>query len=696
LVVLGDICPIGQSIELAVCELKPFSELEKGFGKNIQIIGNLECSFTTSDSGIPLKWANLKASPQVVSTLEGLSLAVLANNHIADFGSQGLHETISLLERNGIKHVGYGRNLDEALRTQFLQLGERKLGVVALNCPTTNSENLATHLTGGVAPLGMENLRRAVQSAKSQCDALLVYLHWGCEWVHDPVPDQLRMARLAINSGADAVVGCHSHTIQSYEQYKGRWIFYGLGNFLFGSGEAKEAKPDGTIVRHPLRLEPSNRESLAVSFSIQPDTGGGRLKLDQIQPMAFGDDWIPKPIGAEALSFDLQDANKKLAIYAERQQSALEQTEEPAFISKFRNGVLAYWYSQDPITITIAQKEKDESEKKPPGNRQRFVSRIRGAINPWLEKKRLSLRIRSKWRKDARHLPLTPEHWELYNIIHRLCWRELHDFPNLIQCRDFNDRIQWLKLFDQHEAMARCSDKILVRDYIRERIGDKYLVRLYQVRARFEEINFDALPNQFVIKTNHDSGTVILVRDKNKWDKASAATRIQNSLKQTYGWLNGEWAYAFVKPAILIEEFIEPERTAPPPDYKFYVVEGKVRFVHFIYDRGADTKEQTVDRDGNDLATELYPSFKLGAAFRKPECWPEMLDVAERLGKGFKCVRVDLFCSNNRIYAGEMTFWPMFGCYKGEGQKKLGPLLDFDRSTFQPPIYHRAKSSCQK
>jgi hypothetical protein len=323
----------------------------------------------------------------------------------------------------------------------------------------------------------------------------------------------------------------------------------------------------------------------------------------------------------------------------------------------------------------------------------RFLKNCGRGIKKRADREYLSLRIQGKWMSDKRQLPLTRAHKELYRNIHLLYWRELHDFPNLVKCRDFNDRIQWLKLFDQSEEMVRCSDKILVRDYIRERIGEKYLVRLYQVRDHFSQIDFDALPKAFVIKVNHDSGTVTLVRDKTTLDRVAAEAKVETALKAPFGWENGEWAYAFVKPRVLVEEFIEPENPKPPPDYKFYVVEGKVRFLHYIYDRGFDTKEQTVDVDGNDLATSLYPHFKLGTGFAKPEPWEEMISVAERLGAGFKCVRVDLFCPGNKVYAGELTFWPMFGCYQGSGQKKLGQLLDFDRTTYKPCILPALKDS---
>ena len=307
---------------------------------------------------------------------------------------------------------------------------------------------------------------------------------------------------------------------------------------------------------------------------------------------------------------------------------------------------------------------------------RRIISRL-GRV--WLD-----CRIAIKWRQDCRYLPLTLAHRELYDIIHRLCWRELHDFPNLVECRDFNDRIQWLKLFDQSPEIIQCSDKILVRDYVRERVGEKYLVKLYQVHNHFFQIDFDSLPDSFVIKTNHDSGSVILVRDKSTFDQKAAEVRIESAIRKPYGWLNGEWAYAYIEPKVFVEEYIGHNNLSHPPDYKFYVIEGRVKFCHFIYDRGFDPKEQIIDSDGNDLSTPLYPTFKLGSKFEKPNNWTEMIQVAESIGRDFKCVRVDLYTVKNQIYAGEMTFWPMAGHYKGEGQKKLGHYIDFDRSTFKP------------
>ena len=295
----------------------------------------------------------------------------------------------------------------------------------------------------------------------------------------------------------------------------------------------------------------------------------------------------------------------------------------------------------------------------------------------------LNARILAKWLVDRLNIPLDSSHKELYKIIHRLGYSQLNRLPDLVNCQDFNDRIQWLKLFDQDREIIRCSDKLGVRERVKERLGEAYLAKVYQVVDRFSEIRFEDLPSQFVIKTNHDSGTVLVVRDKSKIDYEAAKSRFDQALRRAYGWANGEWAYAYVKPKVFVEEYLE-DSSGSPPDYKFYVVEGTARYCHYIYNRHESAKEQVINIDGEDMRLELYPSFTYGNDFKKPGQWGSMIAIAEAVGRGFKCVRVDLYLIDSRILVGEMTFWPMAGHYKGKGQKAIGQLLDFDRTTFKP------------
>lgn len=304
-------------------------------------------------------------------------------------------------------------------------------------------------------------------------------------------------------------------------------------------------------------------------------------------------------------------------------------------------------------------------------------------------------KVKRKWIRDSWKLPLTENHFELYEIIHHSYRRELGRYPDLIDCKDFNDKIQWLKLFDQSIQVVSCSDKLALRSYVESKLGDGYLPRIFQISESFDGLNFNSLPDSYVIKTNHDSGTVILVGQSSPLDHESAKSRISIALKCCFGWEKGEWAYSFIRPKVFVEEHLSPESSVPPPDYKFYCVEGKVKFCHYIYDRGTDTKEQVVTDLGKPLGVSLYPSFKLGTEFCKPANWDDMVGVAEKLSAGFKCVRVDLYSIDEKIYAGEMTFWPMAGHYKGEGQKVLGAFLDFDRTTFLPCIVHQLKAQHQ-
>ncbi len=274
----------------------------------------------------------------------------------------------------------------------------------------------------------------------------------------------------------------------------------------------------------------------------------------------------------------------------------------------------------------------------------------------------LHLRIMRKWHRDRRVLPLEAAHRELYFNIHRASWAALGRLPQLAPPRTRNDAIQWCKLFDQRPEHIQCCDKLAVRDLIRARVGEQHVVPLLQVCDHFLQIDFDALPNAFVIKPSHDAGSTILVRDKATLDRRAAAARIEDRLRHRYGWKKGEWGYAWVRPRVLVEEFLEPEAPTPPPDYKFHCDGGRVLWCGFHYDRGRDVKVQQVDRNGVSITgVRLDHRFGAGTAFVRPPEWERMLDIAETLAAGFRMLRVDLYCTGGRILVGELTVWPVSG-----------------------------------
>ena len=147
----------------------------------------------------------------------------------------------------------------------------------------------------------------------------------------------------------------------------------------------------------------------------------------------------------------------------------------------------------------------------------------------------LDLRIRLKWRRDRKHLPLTGEHWELYRILHRDSWRRARRLPDLVHGRSFNDHVQWLKLFDQDERMVQLSDKVGVRSHVEARLGSGHLPTLLQVGKQFDDIDWDALPAAFVVKATNDSGSVVVVPDRSRFDREAARARIERGLRRVTG-----------------------------------------------------------------------------------------------------------------------------------------------------------------
>jgi capsule synthesis protein PGA_cap len=316
------------------------------------LIANLENALTSLGTPRPFKWANLRAAPESVRLLRGLDVAVLSNNHVSDFGEVGVNQTLETLALEGISAVGYGANLGAAASPLIVRRNGARLAVVAQCCPTTNGENYATHTTAGVPTLSVQLLRDQIAAARAQADAVIVYLHWGCEDAHDAVPDQVRLGRLAVRFGADAVVGCHGHVIQSYECYNGRWVFHGLGNFLFGPLTFRTTSPEGSPIVARHEQLPRNKESLIAQFELIDGRPGERLRLVNVQSVRFGEDFIARHIPQAALSFDLDAVNRRLARYAALHAWELQDEGEPVFQATVRNGILAYWYARPPIRQT--------------------------------------------------------------------------------------------------------------------------------------------------------------------------------------------------------------------------------------------------------------------------------------------------------------------------------------------------------
>ena len=297
--------------------------------------------------------------------------------------------------------------------------------------------------------------------------------------------------------------------------------------------------------------------------------------------------------------------------------------------------------------------------------------------------------LKIKWKEDKIECKnLSNIHKRIYFDIFKHHYKSTGSFPNIVNPKSYNDKIAWLMIFDQNKLMPQCTDKILVRDFVKSRLGDEYLTNLYGTYESFNDINFDLLPNSFVVKTNHDSGTVFIIKDKSIINIKKIKESINKSLSKTYGGNKGEWAYSFIDKKILIEECLSKKSETLPPDYKFHCVNGKVRWLQYIYDRGQETKECVYDNKFNIIPVHLDLNFKLqDPNMTIPRSWDSLILAAETLSIGFKYVRVDLYNIKGRIVFGELTFFPRAGCYITPDNETFGNMLDFDTSQVKEPLY---------
>lgn len=232
-----------------------------------------------------------------------------------------------------------------------------------------------------------------------------------------------------------------------------------------------------------------------------------------------------------------------------------------------------------------------------------------------------------------------------------------------LECpKTFNEKIQWLKLYNRKPEYTVMVDKYLVRDYIRERLGEEHLIPLIGVWDDPDKIDFDALPDRFVLKCNHNSGLgMYICRDKSKMDVQAVKDGLRRGLAQNYYLTSREWPYKDVPRRIICERYMtDSEGSADFTDYKFFCFDGKVDCVMVCLERSSgDTKFYFFDRDWR--LKRLNPrgiNAPEGFTIPKPSCMDEMFEIAASLSRGIPFVRVDLYQSNGQIYFGEMTFFP--------------------------------------
>lgn len=258
-------------------------------------------------------------------------------------------------------------------------------------------------------------------------------------------------------------------------------------------------------------------------------------------------------------------------------------------------------------------------------------------------------------------------------------WARMDKRLNLKNPQTFNEKLQWLKLYDRRPAYTTMVDKYEVKKYVADRIGEEYIIPTLGVWDRFEDIDFDALPDQFVLKCTHDSGGLVICRDKRKLDIAAVGEKIKRSLNTNYYYHGREWPYRNVKPRIIAEKYMRDGGKLHLPVYKFLIFGGEPQIIQVI--QNDKTESETIDyfdTNWNFLyLRQNYPnSQKLP---QKPERLAQMLDIAKKLGNNMPIIRVDLYEVDHKIYFSEYTFYSDGGFAPFSPEEwdwKLGKMID--------------------
>jgi hypothetical protein len=255
---------------------------------------------------------------------------------------------------------------------------------------------------------------------------------------------------------------------------------------------------------------------------------------------------------------------------------------------------------------------------------------------------------------------------------------------NLKNPKTLNEKLQWKKIYDRKPIYTICTDKYLVRDLIKEKIGEKYLIPLLFHGCDIDKIDFDKLPIPFIIKPNHGSGCIIIIRDKNDIDKKDILKECNKWLKYNFYFPGREWQYKNIKPMILIEKLILDEKGRIPTDYKFQCFHGKVEFIQIDTDRFGNHKKSFYNSKWECLPfvwcgeKDNKPIFETDKNINKPKNLDEMIKLSEKLASNFDYVRVDLYSLEDKTYFGELTFTPASGFDKffpREWDRKFGDKL---------------------
>lgn len=256
-----------------------------------------------------------------------------------------------------------------------------------------------------------------------------------------------------------------------------------------------------------------------------------------------------------------------------------------------------------------------------------------------------------------------PDKWYLTIQYRCFCGK----FINWKNPKTFNEKLQWLKIYNRKPEYTMMVDKVKVKDYVAQKIGEQYVIPTLGVWDKPEDIDFDTLPNQFVLKCNHDSGSICICRDKKTFDKSKAVSTLKAAMKRDMYWDGREWPYKNVEKKVFAEKYMVDESGIELKDYKVFCMNGEPEVIEVDYGRFTQHMRNIYDKAWNQLEMEiLYPKDS-SHIIPKPEKLDEMLNLARTLAKDIPYVRTDFYSIDGSLFWGELTF------YHGSGLEPFHP-----------------------
>ena len=239
-------------------------------------------------------------------------------------------------------------------------------------------------------------------------------------------------------------------------------------------------------------------------------------------------------------------------------------------------------------------------------------------------------------------------------------FHHFHKFANLKHPQTFNEKLNWLKLHDRNPLYTTLVDKYAVKQWVADKIGAQYIIPTLGVWNKAEDIDFDKLPHQFVLKCTHDSHSIVICRDKSKLDKPQTIKKLSARLKSNGYWYGREWPYKNVPPRIIAEKYMEDCATHELHDYKFFCFNGNAKLMYISKDIASDPRTDFFNMAGEHISLRMLDRNS-DTVPHLPAQFPAMRKLAEKLSKEIPFVRVDFYIIEGKIYFGELTFYHASG-----------------------------------